>query len=115
MATICSCVEGSWFRQESGGQIRNTTPEIALFALAAFYAICLVLNWWYCLDPRGEFQNPWAGTSRAGEGLADEFGNLRFVWLFCRGPRWTGRVDSARKGLGKGDCRGFARQSNGDV
>ena len=41
--------------QEFGEQIRNTTPEIALFA---FYAICLVLNWWYYLGPKAEFQNP---------------------------------------------------------
>jgi NNP family nitrate/nitrite transporter-like MFS transporter len=44
--------------QEFGEQIRNTTPEIALFAFAAFYAICLALNWWYYLGPKAEFQNP---------------------------------------------------------
>jgi NNP family nitrate/nitrite transporter-like MFS transporter len=44
--------------QEFGEQIRNTTPEIALFAFAGFYAICLALNWWYYLGPKAEFKNP---------------------------------------------------------
>ncbi len=44
--------------QEFGEQINNTTPEIALYAFAAFYVICLVLNWWYYLGPKAEFQNP---------------------------------------------------------
>jgi NNP family nitrate/nitrite transporter-like MFS transporter len=44
--------------QEFGEQITNTTPEIALYAFAAFYAICLFLNWWYYLGPKAEYQNP---------------------------------------------------------
>ena len=44
--------------QEFGEQITKTTPEIALYAFAAFYVICLVLNWWYYLGPKAEFQNP---------------------------------------------------------
>jgi NNP family nitrate/nitrite transporter-like MFS transporter len=44
--------------QEFGEQITNTTPEYALFAFAAFYAICLFLNWWYYLGPKAEYQNP---------------------------------------------------------
>jgi len=44
--------------QEFGEQISNTTPEIALYAFAVFYAICLFLNWWYYLGPKAEFKNP---------------------------------------------------------
>jgi len=44
--------------QEFGEQIRNATPEIALYAFAAFYVICLILNWWYYLGPKAEFDNP---------------------------------------------------------
>jgi NNP family nitrate/nitrite transporter-like MFS transporter len=44
--------------QEFGEQITKTTPEIALYAFAVFYAICLFLNWWYYLGPKAEFQNP---------------------------------------------------------
>jgi NNP family nitrate/nitrite transporter-like MFS transporter len=44
--------------QEFGEQITKTTPEIALYAFAAFYAICLFLNWWYYLGPKAEYQNP---------------------------------------------------------
>ncbi len=43
---------------EFGDQIRAATPQYALFAFAAFYAICAVLNWWYYLGPRAEYQNP---------------------------------------------------------
>jgi len=44
--------------QEFGEQIRNATPEIALYGFAIFYAICLFLNWWYYLGPKAEFKNP---------------------------------------------------------
>ena len=44
--------------QEFGEQITKATPEVALFAFAAFYAVCLALNWWYYLGPKAEFQNP---------------------------------------------------------
>jgi len=44
--------------QEFGEQINRATPEIALFAFAGFYAVCLALNWWYYLGPRAEYQNP---------------------------------------------------------
>jgi NNP family nitrate/nitrite transporter-like MFS transporter len=43
---------------EFGAQIKNATPEYALYAFAAFYFICLVLNWWYYLGPKAEYQNP---------------------------------------------------------
>ncbi len=44
--------------QEFGEQITNMTPEIALYAFAGFYVICLALNWWYYLGPKAEFKNP---------------------------------------------------------
>jgi NNP family nitrate/nitrite transporter-like MFS transporter len=44
--------------QVFGEQITATTPEYALYGFAAFYALCLVLNWWYYLGPKAEFKNP---------------------------------------------------------
>ncbi len=43
---------------EFGAQIKNATPEYALVAFAVFYLACLLLNWWYYLGPKAEFQNP---------------------------------------------------------
>jgi NNP family nitrate/nitrite transporter-like MFS transporter len=44
--------------QEFGEQIRNATPQYALYAFAAFYLICLILNWWFYLGPKAEYKNP---------------------------------------------------------
>ncbi len=44
--------------QEFGEQIANRTPEIALYAFAAFYAACLVLNRRYYLGSKAEYANP---------------------------------------------------------
>jgi NNP family nitrate/nitrite transporter-like MFS transporter len=44
--------------QVFGEQIKATTPENALYAFAVFYAVCLVVNWWYYLGPKAEFKNP---------------------------------------------------------
>ncbi len=44
--------------QEFGTQIKNATPEYALIAFAAFYVVCIGLNWWYYLGPKAEYQNP---------------------------------------------------------
>ncbi|WP_295717059.1 MFS transporter [uncultured Halovibrio sp.] len=41
-----------------GEQIKATTPENALYAFAVFYAVCLVVNWWYYLGPKAEYRNP---------------------------------------------------------
>jgi len=41
-----------------GGQIKTGTPENALYGFAAFYCVCLLLNWWYYLGPKAEFKNP---------------------------------------------------------
>ena len=44
--------------QEFGEQIANRTPEIALYAFAAFYAVCLVVNRRYYLGSKAEYSNP---------------------------------------------------------
>ena len=41
-----------------GEQIQATTPQIALYGFAAFYAVCLFINWWYYLRRDAEFHNP---------------------------------------------------------
>ncbi len=44
--------------QVFGEQIKMATPEMALYGFAAFYLVCLVLNWWFYLGPKAEFKNP---------------------------------------------------------
>ena len=41
-----------------GEQIKATKPEVALIGFAAFYSVCLILNWWFYLRKDGEFYNP---------------------------------------------------------
>jgi len=41
-----------------GEQIKATTPENALYGLAAFYAVCVLINWWFYLRPSAEYHNP---------------------------------------------------------
>ncbi len=41
-----------------GEQIKLTTPEVALYGFAAFYAFCVVLNWWVYLRPGAKYKNP---------------------------------------------------------
>ncbi len=41
-----------------GEQIKDTTPEYALYGFAAFYFICLVLNWWFYLRTNAYVKNP---------------------------------------------------------
>jgi NNP family nitrate/nitrite transporter-like MFS transporter len=41
-----------------GAQIKAGTPENAMYGFAAFYAICLVLNWWFYLRSGAEIKNP---------------------------------------------------------
>ncbi len=41
-----------------GEQMKATTPEIAMYGFAAFYAVCAVLNWWYYLGPKADYKNP---------------------------------------------------------
>ena len=44
--------------QVFGEQIKAATPEYALYGFAFYYFICLLLNWWYYLGPKREFDNP---------------------------------------------------------
>jgi NNP family nitrate/nitrite transporter-like MFS transporter len=41
-----------------GAQIKAGTPQNAMYGFAIFYALCLVLNWWFYLRAGSEIQNP---------------------------------------------------------
>ena len=41
-----------------GEQIKATTPELALYGIAIFYLVCVVLNWYVYLRPKAPFKNP---------------------------------------------------------
>ncbi|MDG1418713.1 MAG: antiporter [Maricaulis sp.] len=41
-----------------GEQINATTPEYALYGFAAFYTVCIVINWWFYLRPGADVKNP---------------------------------------------------------
>ncbi len=41
-----------------GEQIKATTPEVALYGFAAFYIVCIMINWWFYLRKDGEIYNP---------------------------------------------------------
>ena len=41
-----------------GDQIQAGTPQIAMYGFAAFYAICLALNWWFYLRADAYVKNP---------------------------------------------------------
>jgi NNP family nitrate/nitrite transporter-like MFS transporter len=41
-----------------GEQIKAGTPQIAMYGFAAFYAVCLVLNWWFYLRADAYVKNP---------------------------------------------------------
>lgn len=41
-----------------GGQITAGTPERAMYGFAIFYALCLILNWWFYLRAGSEIKNP---------------------------------------------------------
>ena len=41
-----------------GGQIKAGTPEYAMYGFAVFYALCVVLNWWFYLRKDAYIQNP---------------------------------------------------------
>lgn len=41
-----------------GQQITAGTPQVAMYAFAVFYALCLVLNWWFYLRRNAYVKNP---------------------------------------------------------
>ena len=41
-----------------GNQIKAGTPQVAMYGFAIFYAICLVLNWWFYLRANAYVKNP---------------------------------------------------------
>ncbi len=41
-----------------GQQIKAGTPQYAFYGFAVFYALCLVLNWWFYLRSGAEIKNP---------------------------------------------------------
>jgi NNP family nitrate/nitrite transporter-like MFS transporter len=41
-----------------GEQIKAGTPQVAMYAFAAFYALCLVINWWFYLRRDAYVKNP---------------------------------------------------------
>ncbi len=41
-----------------GAQINAGTPQKAMYGFAIFYALCLVLNWWFYLRAGAEIKNP---------------------------------------------------------
>ncbi len=41
-----------------GAQIKAGTPEVAMYGFAIFYAVCLVLNWWFYLRADSYIKNP---------------------------------------------------------
>ena len=41
-----------------GAQIKAGTPQLAMYGFAIFYALCLVLNWWFYLRTNAYVKNP---------------------------------------------------------
>ncbi|MBJ6612003.1 MAG: MFS transporter [Candidatus Thiothrix moscowensis] len=41
-----------------GDQIKAGSPENAMYGFAIFYALCLILNWWFYLRSGSEIKNP---------------------------------------------------------
>jgi NNP family nitrate/nitrite transporter-like MFS transporter len=41
-----------------GEQIKAATPQYALYGFSIYYFICLVLNWWFYLGPKRDYDNP---------------------------------------------------------
>jgi NNP family nitrate/nitrite transporter-like MFS transporter len=41
-----------------GQQIKLGTPQMAMYGFAVFYALCLILNWWFYLRRSAEIHNP---------------------------------------------------------
>jgi len=41
-----------------GNQMKAGTPEYSMYGFAVFYALCLILNWWFYLRPNAYVKNP---------------------------------------------------------
>ena len=41
-----------------GEQMSLGTPQLALYGFAIFYAVCIVINWWFYLRPNAYVKNP---------------------------------------------------------
>jgi len=41
-----------------GEQMGAGTPQYALYGFAAFYAVCIVINWWFYMRPNAYVKNP---------------------------------------------------------
>ena len=41
-----------------GEEIKAGTPEVAMYGFAVFYALCLILNWWFYLRKNAYVKNP---------------------------------------------------------
>ena len=41
-----------------GAQIKAGTPEYSMYGFAIFYALCLILNWWFYLRGNAYVKNP---------------------------------------------------------
>ena len=41
-----------------GAQIKSGTPQHAMYGFAIFYALCLILNWWFYLRKNAYVKNP---------------------------------------------------------
>ncbi len=41
-----------------GAQIKAGTPQMAMYGFAVFYALCLILNWWFYLRKNAYVKNP---------------------------------------------------------
>jgi NNP family nitrate/nitrite transporter-like MFS transporter len=41
-----------------GEQIKAGTPQMAMYGFAVFYALCLILNWWFYLRKNAYVKNP---------------------------------------------------------
>ncbi|MEK6749585.1 MAG: antiporter [Pseudomonadota bacterium] len=40
------------------GQVKSGTPEMAMYGFAIFYALCLIVNWWFYLRKNSAIKNP---------------------------------------------------------
>ncbi len=41
-----------------GENIKNATPEIALYGFVGFYIVCIIINWWFYLRKNAYIKNP---------------------------------------------------------